>query len=46
MPATLLDSQLTTLEPLQPDEPGIALNAQGPTAETVAAELEGLGAGV
>ena len=40
MPETLLGSQLTTLEPLQPDEPGIALDAQGPAAATVAAALE------
>jgi gluconokinase len=30
MPPTLLTSQLTTLEPLQPDEPGFIVDATGP----------------
>jgi gluconokinase len=34
MPASLLGSQLETLEPLQPDEPGIAIPGTG-TPETV-----------
>lgn len=29
MPASLLDSQLATLEPLQPDEPGVTVSAAG-----------------
>ena len=38
MPASLLDSQLATLEPLQPDEPGAEVSGSGPTDE-VADEL-------
>ena len=30
MPASLLASQLTTLEPLAPDEPGITLSSDAP----------------
>jgi gluconokinase len=30
MPVALLDSQLATLEPLQPDEPGVTLDASRP----------------
>jgi gluconokinase len=30
MPASLLDSQLATLEPLQPDEPGVIIPGEGP----------------
>jgi gluconokinase len=37
MPADLLDSQLASLEPLQPDEPGITLDATA-SPETIAAE--------
>ena len=33
MPTSLLDSQLATLEPLQPDEPGFAVPADGPLDE-------------
>jgi gluconokinase len=29
MPASLLDSQLDTLEPLQPDEPGVTIDVSG-----------------
>jgi gluconokinase len=36
MPASLLDSQLATLEPLQPDELGFAVEATGPPAAVVA----------
>jgi gluconokinase len=32
MPASLLDSQLTTLEPLQPDEPGAMVSGVAPPA--------------
>lgn len=37
MPASLLDSQLATLEPLQPDEAGLRLDVAEPPAELVAA---------
>jgi gluconokinase len=43
MPASLLGSQLDTLEPLGPDEPGIIVRADHPPAEvieTVLAKLE------
>lgn len=42
MPASLLDSQLATLERVQPDEPGFAAPSNGPpdeVAELVLAEL-------
>jgi len=35
MPASLLPSQLTTLEPLAPDEPGIAVSAGAPVEAVV-----------
>jgi gluconokinase len=35
MPASLLDSQLATLEPLQPDEPGAVVNGSGPPEQVV-----------
>jgi gluconokinase len=35
MPASLLDSQLATLEPLAADEPGITLPGDGPAGEIV-----------
>ena len=35
MPASLLDSQLQTLEPLAPDEPGAAVSTVASTARTV-----------
>ena len=38
MPASMLDSQLATLEPLQDDEPGAAISGAG-TAEAVVDEL-------
>ena len=38
MPASLLDSQLATLEPLQDDEPGMAVSGDGPP-ESVVADL-------
>ncbi|WP_229502683.1 gluconokinase [Pseudoduganella guangdongensis] len=37
MPVALLDSQLAALEPLQPDEAGLTLDAQDAPAELVAA---------
>jgi len=36
MPPSLLDSQLATLEPLQPDEPGMRVSVDLPPAELVA----------
>ncbi len=44
MPASLLDSQLATLEPLGPDEPGFAVGvaaAPEAIAEVIAARLKG-----
>jgi gluconokinase len=35
MPVSLVDDQLTVLEPLGPAEPGIVVNADGPLAEVV-----------
>jgi gluconokinase len=35
MPASLLPSQLTTLEPLAPDEPGISVASDGPVESVV-----------
>lgn len=37
MPASLLESQLATLEPLEPDEPGVTVDGDVPPAEIVAA---------
>ena len=44
MPASLLDSQLATLEPLEPDEPGFTVPGDGSPEEVVAdvvARLDG-----
>jgi gluconokinase len=35
MPAALLDSQLATLEPLQPDEPGLTITGDGEPGDVV-----------
>lgn len=43
MPATLLDSQLATLEPLEPDERGIAIPSDGDPETVVDQALVGLG---
>ncbi|MEV1286584.1 gluconokinase [Micromonospora sp. NPDC049679] len=43
MPASLLDSQLDTLEPLQPDEPGTAIPGDVPPEIVVDHVLEALG---
>ncbi|HET7734521.1 MAG TPA: gluconokinase [Nocardioidaceae bacterium] len=40
MPATLLDSQLATLEPLEPDELGFTVNADPPLEVVVADVLQ------
>ena len=42
MPSTLLDSQLATLEPLQPDEAGTALGVEQPPALLLAAARQWL----
>ena len=42
MPASLLESQLATLEPLEPDESGIVLDATRPEREVVAQALTAL----
>jgi gluconokinase len=43
MPASLLPSQLATLEPLEPDEPGVVISVAGEAAEVIAQALAGLG---
>ena len=42
MPASLLDSQLATLEPLEPDEHGAVVDIAPPVEEVVAAALASL----
>jgi len=42
MPASLLPSQLATLEPLQPDEPGVSVSNQGTAAEVLDRSLRAL----
>jgi carbohydrate kinase (thermoresistant glucokinase family) len=42
MPATLLDSQLSTLEPFSPGDEGLVVDASGPARATGAAVLEAL----
>lgn len=42
MPSSLLDSQFATLEPLQADEDGVTLDAEGSRDEVVAAVLGAL----
>ena len=43
MPPSLLPSQLATLEPLQPDEPGVEVSGRGSEAEVLAHALAALG---
>lgn len=43
MPASLLDSQLADLEPLQKAEPGVVVHADGDQAEVLADTLAALG---
>lgn len=43
MPTTLLDSQLATLEPLQPDEHGIVLDLREPVPQLVAEAVRAIG---
>jgi gluconokinase len=42
MPASLLDSQLAALEPLEPDEPGLTCDADGPPDDVVERVLPAL----
>jgi gluconokinase len=44
MPPSLLPSQLATLEPLEPDEPGFTVSAEGEREDVLNAALDGLGA--
>jgi gluconokinase len=43
MPPSLLPSQLATLEPLEPDEPGVVIAATGSAEEIVVRALDALG---
>ncbi|MET1051397.1 MAG: gluconokinase [Mycetocola sp.] len=43
MPATLLDSQFATLEPLAADEPGVVVDIDRPVAEIVSDAVHALG---
>jgi gluconokinase len=43
MPPSLLPSQLKTLEPLAPDEPGVTVSAEGEPSEVLANALRRLG---
>jgi gluconokinase len=43
MPAELLPSQVATLEPLEPDEPGVNVSVEGEEAEVIARALDALG---
>ena len=45
MPASLLDSQLATLEPLEADEPGIVVDVDRPVGEIVGDAVARLTAG-
>ena len=42
MPASLLPSQLAALEPLQPDEPGFVVPAEGDASVVIAHALDAL----
>jgi gluconokinase len=43
MPASLLASQFATLEPLEPDEPGVTVSGEGTQPEVLARALDALG---
>ncbi|MBD3781338.1 MAG: gluconokinase [Micrococcales bacterium] len=43
MPSSLLDSQLATLEPLEDDEPGVAISNEGTAAQVLDRALVALG---
>jgi len=45
MPASLLDSQLATLESLAPDEPGLTVSGAAPAVDVVAHVLAAIGPG-
>lgn len=42
MPPSLLESQLDTLEPLDPDEPGVCVDTTGPAADVAERALDAL----
>jgi gluconokinase len=42
MPPSLLPSQLATLEPLQPDEPGVTVSGEGTETEVLDRVLHAL----
>ena len=42
MPPSLLPSQLATLEPLEPDEPGVEVSVDGEAAQVIARALAAL----
>jgi gluconokinase len=42
MPASLLPSQLATLEPLEPDEPGVEVASEGSAADVLRRALDAL----
>ena len=43
MPSSLLPSQYATLEPLEPDEPGVPISVEGPVAVVLDRALSALG---
>jgi gluconokinase len=43
MPATLLASQVATLEPLEPDENGVVVDVSGTEEDVLQAVLKALG---
>ena len=43
MPPSLLPSQLATLEPLEPDEPGVTVSGHGSQTEVLDRVLHALG---
>ena len=43
MPASLLPSQIATLEPLEPDEPGVVVSGDGSEAVVLTSALRALG---
>ena len=43
MPTSLLHSQYDTLEPLQPDEPGVEVSVEGSAPDVIARALRALG---
>ena len=45
MPASLVPSQIATLEPLEPDEPGVVVSTEGAPDEVLARVLDALDLG-